>query len=155
MIRMIDMHQDINYWTTLEWPAAPNFNDYNIFSEYCNGTVLLLGSTYLLLPLCTEAWDLNPKYSDPKIKNKEWLSIGQHFDTIILDGGLSFGRDFCNELVNKVLPKCNTFVARVFLNPNWPTKYACYFPRAEELIPQPQEIKINEVYSFYIWQKQS
>ena len=147
------IHNDTEFWTNLKWPAAPNIDDYSVFEQYCKGKVLLLGSTKLLLPLCTEAWDLEPKYADLKIKNKDWFSLDEHFDTVMIDGGLAFGKEFTERLLPIVLANCNTFVARAFLNPNWPTKYAVYFPRAEELTPQPQEIKINEVYSFYIWTK--
>lgn len=151
----MNIHADNTFWTTLKWPAAPNEDDYCVFEKYCKGRVLLLGSTKLLLPLATEAWDLEPKYADDKIKNKDWFSLDEHFDTVIIDGGLALGEDFCKQVLKTVLPNCNTFIARAFLNPNWPTKYAVYFPRADELTPQPQEIKVNEVYSFYIWQKQS
>ena len=150
-----NLHIDTDYWTTLKWPAAPNEDDYQVFEQYCAGRVLLLGSTKLLLPLAAEAWDLSPKYPDPKIKDRDWFELNEHFDTIMIDGGLAFGREFTERLLPIVLANCDTFIARAFLNPNWPTKYAVYFPRADELTPQPQEIKVNEVYSFYIWQKQS
>jgi len=153
----MDIHADKDFWTTLKWPAAPNLEDYRVFEQYCSGRVLLLGSTKLLLPLCAEAWDLEPKYDNPKIKNRDWFTLDEYFDTILIDGGLSFGEKFCKDLLEVVLPNCDRFVARVFLNPNWPTKYACYFPRADELTPQPIEHPINEVYTFYIWnnEKQS
>ena len=151
----MNMHADNNFWTSLKWPAAPNEDDYNIFAVYATGRVLLLGSTKLLLPLCTEAWDLEPKYPDPKIKNKDWFDLNEHFDTVMIDGGLAIGKEFCERVLATVLPKCDKFIARAFLNPNWPTKYAVYFPKAHELTPKPREIKVNEVYSFYIWQKQS
>jgi hypothetical protein len=122
-----------------------------VFSGYAAGRVLLLGSTRLLLPLCTEAWDLEPKYEDPKIKNRDWFTLDEHWDTIIVDGALALGREFTERLLPIVLAHCDTFVARAFLNPNWPTKYAVYFPKANELTPQPQEHPINEVYTFYIW----
>ena len=144
---------DQDYWRNLKWPASPNLDDYSIFESYCKGSVLLLGSTYLLLPLCDAAWDLNPKYDDPKIKDKDWFTLDKHWDTIILDGGLAFGKEFCEKLLSVVLPNCNRFVSRSFLNPNWPTKYAVYFPKASELSPQPIEHPINEVYTFYIWNK--
>lgn len=142
---------DHNYWKSLEWPAAPNEADVEIFKGYCLGRVLLLGSTKLLLPIATEAWDLYPLYNDPKLKQRDWFSLNERFDTIILDGGLSFSEQFCKDLLNLVLPNCNRFIARCFLNPNWPTKYAVYFPKAEELIPSPEEHPISEVYTFYIW----
>lgn len=150
----MNIHTDKDYWTSLEWPAAPNQADYQVFESYCTGCVLLLGSTKLLLPLCAEAWDLEPKYDDVKIKNKDWFTLNEHWDTIIVDGALAFGEDYCKQLLATVLPNCDRFVARVFLNPNWPTKYACYFPRAHELTPVPQEHPINKVYTFYIWNNQ-
>jgi hypothetical protein len=144
---------DTEFWRNLKWPAAPNQDDYNIFKSYCDGSVLLLGSTQLLLPLCIEAWDLKPRYDDYRIKNRDWASLDSHWDTVIIDGGLAFGEQFCTDLLKVVLPNCNRFVARAFLNPTWPTKYACYFPKAQELTPQPLEHPISEVYTFYIWHK--
>jgi hypothetical protein len=150
---LMDIHADRDYWTSLQWPAAPNQLDYSVFESYCQGRVLLLGSTKLLLPLADEAWDLEPKYDNPKIKNRDWFTLDEHWDTIIVDGALAFGKDYCRQLLETVLPNCDRFVARAFLNPNWPTKYACYFPRRKELTPQPQEYPVNEIYTFYIWNK--
>lgn len=149
----MDIHADRDYWINLTWPAAPNQDDYKVFESYCQGQVLLLGSTRLLLPLCKEAWDLEPKYDDAKIKNKDWFTLDEHWDTVIVDGALAFGKDYCEQLLAAVLPHCDRLVARAFLNPNWPTKYACYYPRANELTPVPQEHPINEVYTYYIWNK--
>jgi len=145
------MHSDKDFWTTLQWPAAPNQDDYQVFASYSTGKVLLLGSTRLLLPLCSEAWDLEPKYTDPKIKHKDWFTLDEHFDTIIVDGALAFGKEFTQDLLPIVLRNCDRFISRTFLNPNWETKYACYFPRKEELTPSPEEHKINDIYTFYIW----
>jgi hypothetical protein len=145
------LNNDKDYWPALKWPAAPNQDDYSVFEGYCTGRVLLLGSTKLLLPLCTEAWDLEPVYTDPKIKSRDWFTLDAHWDTVIIDGGLSFGMEFTHQLLPIVLANCDRFVSRTFLNPNWPTKYAQYFPRAHELTPVPQEHPINLVYTFYIW----
>lgn len=145
------MHTDTEFWTNLTWPAAPNHDDYSVFEQYCRGSVLLLGSTKLLLPLADEAWDINPKYSNPKIKDRDWFTLDEHWDTVIVDGGLAFGEQFCKDLLKVVLPNCDRFVARAFLNPNWPTRYACYYPRADELDPKPKEHPIDKVYTFYIW----
>ena len=149
----MDIHADKDYWTGLTWPAAPNLDDCAVFEQYCTGKVLLLGSTKLLLPLCREAWDINPAYDDPKIKVKDWFDLDEHWDTIIVDGALSYGKEFTERLLPIVLKHCDRFISRTFLNPNWPTKYAVYFPRAEELNPQPEEHPINLVYTFYIWNK--
>lgn len=147
----MNIHADRDYWTNLTWPAAPSLDDYSVFEQYCQGSVLLLGSTKLLLPLATEAWDIEPKYADPKIKNRDWFTLDEHWDTVIVDGALAFGQEYCERMLKVVLPNCDRFVARAFLNPNWPTRYACYYPQAEELTPQPIEHPVNEVYTFYIW----
>jgi hypothetical protein len=147
----MSIDNDKSYWPSLTWPAAPNDNDFEVFKSYCTGRVLLLGSTRLLLPLATEAWDLEPVYDDPKIQVKDWFTLDQHWDTIIVDGALSYGQEFTEKLLPIVLAHCDRFISRTFLNPNWPTKYACYFPRANELTPVPQEHPVNEVYTFYIW----
>lgn len=147
----MNINADKEFWTGLKWPAAPNKDDYQVFESYCKGRVLLLGSTQLLLPLADEAWDLEPKYADPKIKNRDWFTLDEHWDTIIVDGALAFGEEYCIKLLASALPNCDRFVARAFLNPNWPTKYACYFPRREELTPHPEEHTINDIYTFYIW----
>ena len=147
----MSINNDPRYWTGLKWPAAPNLDDYKVFSSYCNGRVLLLGSTKLLLPLATEAWDVNPVYDNPKIQARDWFNLNEHFDTIIVDGALAFGKEFTERLLPIVLKHCDRFISRTFLNPNWPTRYACYFPQASELTPVPQEHPINEVYTFYIW----
>jgi hypothetical protein len=144
-------NEDKSYWTSLTWPAAPNMDDYRVFEHYCQGRVLLLGSTQLLLPLCTEAWDLEPVYNDAKIKQRDWFSLDKHWDTIIIDGGLAFGEDFTKQVLAAVLPNCDRFVARTIQKPSWPSKYAVYFPRPEDLVPQPDEHPVNEVYTFYIW----
>lgn len=147
------MYADKDYWKGLQWPASPNQDDYKVFESYCKGRVLLLGSTRLLLPLCTEAWDLEPVYDDTKITQRDWFNLNEHWDTVIIDGGLSYGMEFTYQLLPIVLANCDRFVSRTFLNPNWPTKYAVYFPKAHELNPVPQEHAINKVYSFYIWNK--
>ena len=150
----MSVHSDREFWKSLHWPAAPNNEDYSVFESYCEGSVLLLGSTQLLLPLADEAWDLEPKYNNPKIQNRDWFSLNEHWDTIIIDGGLAFGKEFTERLLPIVLRNCDRFISRTFLNPNWPTKYAQYFPRAHELTPVPQEHPINLVYTFYIWNNQ-
>ena len=147
------LQDDKDFWINLKWPAAPNDNDYEIFRRYCKGRVLLLGSTNLLLPLATEAWDVNPLYNNKKIIKKDWFSLDTHWDTIITDGTLAIGKEFTENLLKIVLPQCDRFITRAFLNPNWPTKYAVYFPKAHELDPKPLEHPINEVYTFYIWNR--
>lgn len=147
------MNTATDFWVNLKWPAAPNDDDRAVYEQYCTGRVLLLGSTHLLLSLADAAWDIEPQYPDPKILQRDWFSLDEHWDTIILDGGLAFGKEFTERLLPIVLAHCDRFIARVFLNPSWKTTYAVYFPHAQELTPRPEEHPINEVYTFYIWNK--
>lgn len=147
----MNMHKDQDFWHNLEWPAAPDHRDVEVYQQYCTGSVLLLGSTEILLPLCTDAWDLLPKYPDARIQNRDWLTLDQHYDTIIADAVLCFTREITDQLLPVILKNCDTFITRSFLRPNWETTYAEYFPLAEELTPVPVQIPINEVYTFYLW----
>ena len=147
------MSEDKEYWSQLAWPATPNADDVEVFRRYCRGQVLLLGSTRPLLPLAHQAWDINPVYDDAKIVQRDWFTLDEHWNTIIVDGALSYGKEFTQTLLPRVLEHCDRFVSRTFLNPSWPTKYAVYFPKAYELTPVPREHTVDEVYSFYIWDR--
>ena len=147
------MNEDKEYWSQLTWPATPNADDVEVFRRYCRGQVLLLGSTRPLLPLAHQAWDINPVYDDAKIVQRDWFTLDEHWNTIIVDGALSYGKEFSQTLLPRMLEHCDRFVSRTFLNPSWPTKYAVYFPKAYELTPVPREHTVNEVYSFYIWDR--
>lgn len=149
----MNLHKDQEFWRNLHWPAAPDQDDVEIYRKYCTGTVLLLGSTRQLLPLCTDAWDLEPKYPDTKIHNRDWLTLDQHYDVIIGDAVLCFTKQFTDQLLPVILANCDTFITRSFLNPDWKTTYAKYFPQAAELTPAPDEIPKNEVYTFYKWNR--
>ena len=147
----MNLHEDLNFWCNLEWPAAPDHRDVEVYQQYCNESVLLLGSTEILLPLCTQAWDLEPKYPDARIQNRDWLTLDQHYDTIIGDAVLCFTSEFTQQLLPVIRANCDTFITRSFLRPDWKTTYAEYFPHAADLTPVPEQIPINEVYTFYLW----
>ena len=147
----MNLHEDLNFWCNLEWPAAPDHRDVEVYQQHCNGSVLLLGSTEILLPLCTQAWDLEPKYPDARIQNRDWLTLDQHYDTIMGDAVLCFSRQFTQQLLPVILAHSDVFITRSFVKPDWQTKYANYFPTVEMLTPVPEQININEVYKFYIW----
>ena len=153
VVKYQPMNKDKQYWSQLTWPATPNADDVEVFRRYCRGQVLLLGSTQPLLPLAHAAWDIDPVYDDPKIKQRDLFTLDEHWNTIIVDGALSYGKEFTQRLLPLVLEHCDRFVSRTFLNPSWPTKYAVYFPQAYEMTPVPREHTVNEVYSFYIWDR--
>lgn len=146
-------YNDNDFWRELKWPASPNDDDKRIFKSYCRGRVLLLGSTRLLLDICDEAWDMEPKYDDPRILKKDWFSLDSYWDTIIVDGVLVYGKEYTERLLPILLKHTDRLVVRSFLNPTWKTKYATWFPQAIDFDPVPTEHPISEVYTFYIWNK--
>jgi len=113
----MNLHNDLEFWRNLQWPAAPNYDDVEIYRKHCSGTVLLLGSTRQLLPLCTDAWDLEPKYNHARIQHRDWLTLDQHYDTIIGDAVLCFTPAFTQQLLPVVLNHCDTFITRSFICP--------------------------------------
>ena len=149
------MNEDRDYWSNLSWPAAPNQEDYEMYESLIeHPRVLLLGSTKLLLPLCTEAWDQNPLYDDPKIITRDWLTLDTHFDTIISDGGaFNFTEELGLQVFDLCRNNCRRLIARVFYQPSWQPKYARWFPNPEDFPVKPTlEIKDHmPIYRFYVW----
>ena len=145
------MHNDIEFWTNLKPPASPSDKDKEIYASLIKGRVLLLGSTKKLLDIADEAWDLNPKYPDMGIVDRDWMSLDQHFNTIIADGAINFPEEQSRQLLEVVSQHCDRFVVRTFYKPNWPTKYAKWFPNPEHFYHMPRVVAPNNVYRFFVW----
>ena len=113
-----------NHWISLPYPLKPSEEEVDVFKKHVKGKVLLLGSTYALLPLCDEAIDLVPRYNNEKIKQGDWNSIEGSYDTIIGDGVLSWGAE---EVLSSVRKHCKTFICRVFSEKLEGMRYATHF----------------------------
>lgn len=146
------MHNDYEFWRNLVPPAAPDYKDTEIFKNLIKGTnVLLLGSTKILLDLATDAYDLCPKWDNPKIQDRDWLSIDKHYDTIIGCGPFNFTKEFTEELFPVLQNHCSRLVIRTIRKPNWETTYAKYFPEPNEFPIEPTVYNDDGVHRFYVW----
>ena len=135
------------HWINLPYPLKPCYEEVEVFRNNIIGeNVLLLGCTFSLLELCTEAIDLEPKYDNPKIKKGDWNNIDGFYDTIIGDGVLSWGAD---SVLNSVSKHCKVFICRVFSEKLQGMKYATHFYKdfnnAEKLA------EINNLCPIFIW----
>lgn len=153
----MNMHTDIEYWTSHVPPAAPSDDDVEVFRSHIIGSnTLLLGSTKQLLGLCDIAYDLCPKYDNPIIQDRDWITIDSQFDTIISDGALCFGRDFSLALLERLSKHCKRFVLRSFVKvPVSAAKskgYGSFWPKPEDFQIAPTKvINVTDIYNFYIW----
>jgi len=146
------MYDDYDYWRNVVPPGAPDENDKALFKSLIKGdTVLLLGSTKILLDLATDAYDLCPKWDDPKIQDRDWLSVDTHYDTIIGCGPFNFTKELTEALFPILKRNCNRLILRTFYNPQWKLKYAKHFPEPYEFDPIPTVYADNGHHRFFVW----
>ena len=147
------MNSDVAWWTNLVPPAAPSDADVATYKQFIVGpNVLLLGSTKELLDLATVAYDLHPKYDNPKIFDRNWITVDSTFDTIIGDGVFVFDEQFNFDIVELVSKHCKRFIVRSFVYPPvWPARYAKVFPKKEDFEIEPTVIKSTATYIFFMW----
>lgn len=148
----MNMHTDIEHWTSLVPPAAPSLEDVELYRQLIVGpNILLLGSTKQLLNLATVAYDLCPKYNDPKIIDRDWLTIDRKYDTIIGDGVFNFNKDFNAQLLDICSKHCTRLIVRSFIKPPCIPKYAKAWPQKNDFNIIPDIVASTEIYNFYVW----
>lgn len=146
------MYNDYEFWRNLVPPAAPSEKDVETFKTLIKGNnILLLGSTKILLPLATVAYDLYPKWDDNKIQDRDWRSIDTKYDTIIGCGPFNFTKELTDELFPILQKHCNRLVFRTIRKPNWETTYARYFPEPNDFPIEPVVYNDDGVHRFYVW----
>jgi len=146
------MHNDYDFWRNLTPPAAPDEKDKELFKSLIVGdNVLLLGSTKILLDLATDAYDLSPKWDDPKIQDRDWRSVDTHYDTIIGCGPFNFTKEFVDELFPILQKHCNRLIIRAIKKPTWKMKYGVYFPEPEDFDIQPVVHSDTGSHMIYVW----
>lgn len=144
-MKLSDIVNSDPHWVNLPYPLRPCPEEVEVFKQHIiPGKVLLLGSTYDLLPLCTDAIDLVPKYE--QVRYGDWYEMEGYYNTIIADGVFSWGYE---ELLEKISMHCDVFICRVF-SKKFPTmKYATHF---YDSIPEGKRIaEINESCPIFKW----
>ncbi len=148
-----DSNTDINHFNTLQPPLSPNDQEVELFRRNIedSDTVLLLGYTKQLLPLCNIAMDLNPpdetRYSD--VCKGNWFDITPGVcDTIIGDGVLNL---VGGQLVQYLSARCKKLIIRFFTDKLPGMKYATYFRNNTNFLLPDEIIETQPNCKILIW----
>ncbi len=146
---------DRNYWAGEHpRPMTPNEADVVSFVEEIGDaeSILLLGNTRALFPLCTAAMDIDPFIDDPRVIRQDWRTNAVHYDAMIGDGILNFDEALTREVLEMAQKYCDTLVVRTFTRLLPPMRVATFFPQVDDFHIRPtRERAFGEDYSFYTW----
>ena len=141
------------YWASdFPHPLAPSEEDAEIYKSYLlEGETLMLGCTKRLIPFSTWMMDIDPWLEAPNVIKQDWTTNSKHYTNIIVDGGLNFTKELADDILTMASQHSSVFVARSF-NRKQPTmRIAAHFPRFDELMIKPDEVRMFEEYSFFVW----
>jgi len=145
---------DKTYWgSDLPLPLSPTDLDVRIFQTFMtDGTTLLLGCTKKLIPISDRQLDLDPWYNGDTVIVGDWCDNQHIYRNILIDGGLCFTKELCDDVLEMASKHCKTFIARSFNHKLDIMKIANYFPKREDFAITPTETRIFKDYSFFIWE---
>jgi hypothetical protein len=148
-----NMRVDKTYWgSELPLPLSPSDSDVEVYKNYLKeGTTLMLGCTKKLIPLSDKQLDLDPWYDGDTVIIGDWTKNTDYYTNIILDGGLCFTKELCNNIIEMASKNCEVFITRSFRHKLDIMKIADYFPKASDFKIVPKEAIIYDDYVFYIW----
>jgi len=145
---------DKAYWGQAHpHPLAPNDDDVAIYRELIGnaGSVLLLGNTKALMPLCTAAMDSDPFLDDPRVIAQDWTTNTVDYDVIFGDGVLNFTRALTENLLTMASSHSSRFIARAFARRLPIMRVADFFPTATDFSLPPAQVIEGDEYRFYVW----
>lgn len=147
------MTVDKTYWESdLLHPLSPNDLDVDLFKTFMtNGTTLLLGCTKKLIPLSNRQLDIDPWYDGDTVIVGDWVNNQHYYVNILIDGGLCFNKELCDNVVKMASKNCKNFIARTFIKKLDIMKIADYFPLEQDFEIKPTMSIECSSYNFYIW----
>jgi hypothetical protein len=145
---------DKTYWgSDLPLPLSPSDSDVEIYKRYLKeGTTLMLGCTKKLIPLSDKQLDIDPWYNDKSVIVGDWTKNTDFYNNIIIDGGLCFTKELCDNIIKMASKNCKVFISRSFRYKLDSMKIADYFPKASDFKIVPKEVVVFDDYFFYIWE---
>jgi hypothetical protein len=146
---------DKNYWASeLPHPLAPNDIDVALYKNYMmGGSTLLLGCTKLLIPLSDRQLDKDPWYEAPSVIVGDWLDNKHYYSNILIDGGLCFTKELCDNILEMASKNCTRLIARSFDKKLDIMKIAAHFPNENDFAIKPKFVAhMHGDYSFYVWE---
>lgn len=150
---MIENKVDKTYWASdLPYPLSPSDEDVEIFKSYLlDGDTLMLGCTKRLIPFSTWMMDIDPWLEAPNVIKQDWITNSNYYTNIIVDGGLNFTKELADGILAMASQQSKIFIARSF-NHKLPTmRIAAHFPKFNEFQIKPDEVRMFDEYSFFIW----
>jgi hypothetical protein len=144
---------DKTYWASkLPHPLSPSDLDVKLYKTFMtDGTTLLLGCTKKLIPLSNRQLDLDPWYEGDTVIIGDWVKNEHYYTNIMLDGGLCFTKELCDDIVKMASKNCKNFIARTFVKKLDIMKIADYFPLEQDFKIKPTMSIECGSYNFYIW----
>ena len=141
------------YWASnLPRPLSPSDLDVNLFKTFMtDGTTLLLGCTKKLIPVSNRQLDLDPWNDNSTVIIGDWCDNKHYYVNILIDGGLCFNKELCDNVVKMASKNCKNFIARTFVKKLDIMKIADYFPLEEDFEIKPTTTIECGSYNFYIW----
>lgn len=145
---------DKNYWASdLPFPLSPSDKDVEVYKNYLKrGTTLMLGCTKKLLPLSHRQLDIDPWYDGDTVIKGDWIENKHYYTNIILDGGLCFTKELCDNIIKMASNNCERFIVRSFTRKLDTMRIANYFPTKEDFEIRPIMVIEESDYNFYIWE---
>jgi hypothetical protein len=115
-------------------------------------SVLLLGNTPALFPLCTAALDIDPFIDDPRVSMGDWRDNTTTFDAMVGDGVVNLDESLAHAIVDMAARYSRRLVVRSFTRRLPPMRIATFFPAPSDFRIVPNTIReSDEGYAFYRW----
>lgn len=146
---------DKSYWSSeLIHPLSPSVVDVNYYKNYMiGGSSLLLGCTKSLIPLTNRQLDSDPWYESDTVIVGDWRDNKHFYSNILLDGGLCFTKELCDEILEMASKNCHRFISRSFDKKLDVMKVADYFPNENDFKYKPRFVaRMQNDYTFYVWE---
>lgn len=142
-----------DYWASdLPHPLGPSDYDVEMYRRSrLTGSTLLLGCTKKLISLSDRQLDIDPWYESDTVIIGDWVNNKNFYTNIIIDGGLCFTKELCDDILRMAEKNCKRFIARSFTRKLDIMRIADYFPTENDFEIEP-DLTIDEgEYKFYVW----
>ena len=117
------------------------------------GSSLLLGCTKGLIPLSDRQLDSDPWYDSSTVIVGDWRDNKHYYSNILLDGGLCFTKELCDDILEMASKNCKRFISRSFDKKLDIMKIAAHFPNENDFAIKPKFVAhMHGDYSFYVWE---
>ena len=112
----------------------------------------MLGCTKKLIPLSNRQLDIDPWYDGDTVIKGDWTKNQHYYTNIIIDGGLCFTKELCDDILKMASNSCKRFIVRSFTHKLDMMRIANYFPTEKDFEIHPDMVVKESDYNFYVWE---